>query len=195
MSALTTTSRKGFTLIELMVAISIIAIISAVGITTFSQSQKLARDAKRKQDLRSIGIALELYYQRYGHYPCSGGAYGHWQFANFVSNNLWIVNRSDAVADTSCGGPAANQQPFDSSFISYMPNDPSRNTSSFGTGGYQYTSSYNCAPVGKFFYLFTPLENDQDPDTNIKKVYKRCDGTPFLLSEGYPNNLFIVGSY
>src|SRR5690348_7056671 len=68
----TTQTRKGFTLIELMIAISIVAILGTVGFTAFNQSQLRARDAKRKQDLRSISQALELYYQQNKRFPCSG---------------------------------------------------------------------------------------------------------------------------
>lgn len=50
---------KGFTLIELMVAIAIVAILATVGLTVFSNTQKSARDAKRRTDIDSIAKALE----------------------------------------------------------------------------------------------------------------------------------------
>lgn len=53
--------KKGFTLIELLVVISIIAVLSAIGLSTFLNSQKRARDARREADLESIRSALELY--------------------------------------------------------------------------------------------------------------------------------------
>lgn len=61
--------KKGFTLIELMITISIVAIISAIGLVSYSQTQKIARDARRKEDLRSLAIAIELYYQKIKTYP------------------------------------------------------------------------------------------------------------------------------
>lgn len=61
----------GFTLIELMVAISIVSIVSAVGLVGYGQTQKYARDARRKQDLKSIQLALELYKQVNNAYPAS----------------------------------------------------------------------------------------------------------------------------
>src|SRR3990167_4460210 len=83
-------SKKGFTLVELLIAISIIAIISAVGITSYSQAQKLGRDFKRKQDLRSIATALELFHQKYKRYPCTGTAV-HWE--NSLTPASWILDR------------------------------------------------------------------------------------------------------
>lgn len=60
---------RGFTLIELMVSISIVAIISTVGMVVYGQAQKSARDSRRKQDLKSIQLALELYKQVNNVYP------------------------------------------------------------------------------------------------------------------------------
>jgi len=54
--------KRGFTLIELLVAVAILAILSSVGLSTFIGSQKKARDARRRADLKSIQNALEQYY-------------------------------------------------------------------------------------------------------------------------------------
>lgn len=54
-----TIDRKGFTLIELMVVIAIIAILAAVGIAVFTSQQKTARDGRRKADIDSIAAAFE----------------------------------------------------------------------------------------------------------------------------------------
>lgn len=53
---------KGFTLIELMVVITIIAILSLVGLVIYSSVQKNARDTKRKGDIAAIATALEANY-------------------------------------------------------------------------------------------------------------------------------------
>jgi len=53
---------KGFTLLEMLVVIGIIAIMIGMGTASFSTAQKKARDSKRKTDLRIIQNALEQYY-------------------------------------------------------------------------------------------------------------------------------------
>ena len=53
---------KGFTLFELLVSISIIAILTALASISFSISQKKARDSKRIQDLSMIQKAMEQCY-------------------------------------------------------------------------------------------------------------------------------------
>ena len=53
---------KGFTLVELLVVITIIAILATVGFAAFSSTQKGARDATRKGDINAIANALEQTY-------------------------------------------------------------------------------------------------------------------------------------
>lgn len=64
-----TTNQKGFTLIELMVAIAIIAILAAVGLVVYSTAQKSARNSRRLQDLQALKTALEVYKSSTGSYP------------------------------------------------------------------------------------------------------------------------------
>lgn len=56
--------RRGFTLVELLVAISIITILSTIGLAIFSNIQSKARDSIRKKDLNSLATALEIYFQK-----------------------------------------------------------------------------------------------------------------------------------
>ena len=53
--------KQGFTLIELMVSISIIAILTALAAISFTTAQKKARDARRSQDMKLLQIAAEQY--------------------------------------------------------------------------------------------------------------------------------------
>lgn len=62
---------KGFTLIELMVVILIIAVLGAMGMVAYGQANKSARDGKRKADIESIRQALILYRTENGCYPAS----------------------------------------------------------------------------------------------------------------------------
>lgn len=64
--------KKGFTLVELLVVMSIIGVLAAVGLGSFTSAQTRGRDAERKSDLKQVSHALELYYADYGKYPDEG---------------------------------------------------------------------------------------------------------------------------
>jgi prepilin-type N-terminal cleavage/methylation domain-containing protein len=59
----------GFTLVELLVTITIIAILASIGLNTYSSAQKKSRDAKRKAHLKQLTDALESYYNDHEQYP------------------------------------------------------------------------------------------------------------------------------
>lgn len=66
---------KGFTLIELIVSITIIAVLTVAGVLSYGGASKKARDSRRMADMEKIRIALELYRQGTGSsYPATTGA-------------------------------------------------------------------------------------------------------------------------
>lgn len=56
-------NERGFSLIELLVVIAIISVLTTIGIMSFTGTQRSARDAQRKNDLRVVQYALAEYYQ------------------------------------------------------------------------------------------------------------------------------------
>ncbi len=61
--------QKGFTLMELLVTITIMAVLATIAIAIFSGAQQSARDTKRRQDINAIKNVLEQYYLKNGSYP------------------------------------------------------------------------------------------------------------------------------
>lgn len=64
--------KRGFTLIELVVVISIIAILSTIALFGFSKAQASGRDASRGGTMTSLRSALERYYADNQKYPSGG---------------------------------------------------------------------------------------------------------------------------
>lgn len=54
-------NNKSFTLIEILVVTTIIGLLAAAAVVTYSQLTKQSRDAKRKTDIEQIRSALEMY--------------------------------------------------------------------------------------------------------------------------------------
>lgn len=69
----------GFTLVEMVIVIGLLAMISAAVVSVIgSGPKKYARDSRKKADLESIRSALEMYRNDRGYYPstasCAGGS-------------------------------------------------------------------------------------------------------------------------
>jgi prepilin-type N-terminal cleavage/methylation domain-containing protein len=65
---------KGFTIVELLVVLSLIGILASLLIVSLQSSKKTALDARRKADLESLKLSLEIYKSSCGgSYPATGG--------------------------------------------------------------------------------------------------------------------------
>ncbi len=62
-------TKSGFTLIELLVVISIIGILATLLVANYNATRERGRDAQRKNDMRQMQNALELYFQDNKRYP------------------------------------------------------------------------------------------------------------------------------
>jgi len=65
----TTNSPSGFTLIELIVVVAIIAVLSTILFGFLGDSKIKARDTKRVSDIKEIQLALEVYHSVNKKYP------------------------------------------------------------------------------------------------------------------------------
>jgi len=79
---------KGFTIIELIVVISIISFLASIVLASVNGFMSKARDARRKADLRSLAIAIMMYQGNNGDLPMTTG------WCTYISNskNVWGIN-------------------------------------------------------------------------------------------------------
>jgi prepilin-type N-terminal cleavage/methylation domain-containing protein len=67
--------RRGFTLVELLIVVTIISILTSVVLASLTEARTRAQDTKRKEDLHNIFVALQLYQTVNGYLP-STSSYG-----------------------------------------------------------------------------------------------------------------------
>lgn len=86
---------RGFTLIELMVVIAVIAILSTIALFGLRQAQSNARDVQRLGIMSSVRGQLERYYGDTGGYPLTGTGFGAM---------MTTIAFTPAPVDPGCGG-------------------------------------------------------------------------------------------
>ena len=151
--------RKGFTLVELIVVIGIIGILATLGIGSYANIQKAARDAKRLSDMKDIQTALAQYYAQNGHYENvytygEGGPCGGWD-SSYNDNNGNGIPFVDFLET--------------SGLIEDVPTDSLDSTTKSNCGNYAYyrynAGSYSCPTAKGNYYVLgiRNLENTTGP--------------------------------
>lgn len=98
-------SSRGFTLIELVVVISILAILSGVLVPRVTNHLKSARDARRLADIKAVRGAIEQYYMDKGVYPTpnANSSYGGWDVS--TDGDFIRVLRDQGYLDQDASDP------------------------------------------------------------------------------------------
>lgn len=167
--------KQGFTIVELLIVIVVIAILAAITIVAFSGIQQRARDSQRKSDIATITKALEVYYLDNGKYPVSSGSTtvnASWSTSNDASWN----NLKNALVPK---------------YISSLPSDPTNSPNGFTNGkSYSYSyyggnTGYCNAPGPNQMYIIVYLLEGASQDDMLKG---NCAGTsPLGPYSGYSN--------
>lgn len=90
--------RKSFTLIELLIVITIIGILAVALVPKIAQGPARARDVQRKADLQNVATALELYYADHGEYPHKPSGFTAGDF-NCVTTGAWFPTAISSYID------------------------------------------------------------------------------------------------
>jgi prepilin-type N-terminal cleavage/methylation domain-containing protein len=110
--------KSGFSLIELLVVISIIGILVSILILNFDEARKNSRDKVRKSELKSLQLAIETYKSQNGVYPSQSSAN-----CAVVDGATWTGPGPQPAWATNCSDYIAGLVP---DYISALPTDPNQ---------------------------------------------------------------------
>ncbi len=141
--------RKGFTLIEILIVVAIIAILASIVLVGLGPTQQSGRDARRLSDLHEVQNVLELYYNACGFYP-SGAATGGTcpaasNLTTYADMTAAIVNTPATGASSLPNDPTSGKTYYYTSFgttaTTYVLGAVFENTNNSVYNGYTWTSS------------------------------------------------------
>lgn len=164
---------KGFTLVELLIAIAVVGILATVLIVAVNPAKQLqkSRDTGRKAALKTLQTALEQYYQDNGNYPVS-------------ATNPCVSSYTTGCWMTTNSTPSNNLLgPYAASYIKAMPSDPSQNGSNCANGGGSHRILAYSSPAGGASYIISArLENLSDPQVTSLPSGSTCIGHNYYLT-------------
>ncbi|NTV44824.1 MAG: type II secretion system protein [Candidatus Yonathbacteria bacterium] len=117
----TSSSSRGFTILELLVVVAIIGILAALTMVLATQIRAKGRDDRRTQDMRQLQNALSLYYTNHNIFP--------------ISASPTILRGTNSVSTALLNDGVIGSLPAD-------PLAPTYNYSYVSTNGSTYTMTF-----------------------------------------------------
>jgi len=157
--------QTGFTIVELLIVIVVIAILAAISIVAYNGIQKRARDTTRKSDLASIAKAVQLYGVDNGTIASNG------------CGNGWLPTDPDGAGPNK----SFNACLIDGKYITSALVDPSGLGSCSGLSCHAYMH-YSCSQ-GTFLYanLETAPQTSTDTDATCASTYDTGYGMNYVV--------------
>lgn len=164
----TYTAKKGFTIVELLIVIVVIAVLASISVVAYSGIQSRARDTQLREGMNQFEKSLKMYAQDYGNIirggygsttpvssgKCSDGSSG------FIGSGNYTCTVMDALVA--------------SGYLSkdFTKNLPVNRYFNAGTnqGGLTSLMMYDCATPGMYLILSTLYSPTGDETANLNTL-------------------------
>jgi prepilin-type N-terminal cleavage/methylation domain-containing protein len=113
---------RGFTLIEILIVVAIIAILASVVLVGLGPTQREGRDSRRISDLAEVQNGLELFYNNCGFYPGSSPDNGSacptdWGSGLPASNGSYETMKAEVTGLAAIGVTQIPEDPSGGNFV------------------------------------------------------------------------------
>ena len=164
---------QAFTLIELLIVISIIAILASISVPVTKNVMNKARSASAQNDCLQIQNAIKAYYNEYYHYPVSGNSEGPYETDGALMDVIMANNTPEAENLNRRKLPF-----FEASKLAKTENLP----------GYHADSGRLNDPWGQKYEIY--MDADDDEELTIPAIY----GDKFGRSGRIKKTIFVHSS-
>lgn len=170
--------KQGFTIVELLIVMIVIAILAAISIFAYSSTQAKARDATRIEHLEKIAEAIQMYRTKYGNDIQTGSSCG-----SGGGGQGWFNYDNDGTYPDSILSCLTSRGYLDNTFT-----DPSgcitNGGGCSGKGGYmKYTCTYNGQTVS-VLYAHLETQDQSSQITNFNGGVSTCNSGTVVGSYG-----------
>ena len=161
--------RRGFTLVELLVVVSVIAVLLSVIYASFSNARQSSRDSVRQSALKEIQLALETYKNQQGRYPHAGC-----ESTPDDNASKWVTKGAVSGGSfVSCDEYIAGLVP---EYLAALPVDPNRELET------NFGFAYRVSVDGQSYKVLVRRTVEHNTITDFTDEFARC---PYVCSGTY----------
>lgn len=121
--------QQGFTLIEVLVAATIVSVLATIGVVSYQVTGRQSRDARRRADLEQIRVALEMIRADCDTYPTTDPPWGNpWSYPCAPFNNTYMEEVPQDPKDPDYVYKYTSATGDIYSLCAYLENGPSQAT-------------------------------------------------------------------
>lgn len=142
--------KRGFTLIEMLVVVSLIGVLTTLVAANLNSARERARDTQRKSDLRNLETSLRLFYQDYQKFPDASSG---------------VIVGCGTGGGSACPSSDGSWTADSNVYMSKFPGDPLPDQ----------TYKYSVGSDNETYTLDACLENKSDEKGQVCNSQNNCD--------------------